>query len=401
MKALLVKANIILILLLLSVRITLNAQDKSSGLFREVAASLNDAQRQFAGILFPSLFAEAVRYYNNAKVYSSEGKSDDEITEELQKSKSALYDINSTILERRKIFDIVLAARSSAKASGAEKYSVKLWGTAEDELMDATTNYSDKDSNAVRSAIQVILGDYNTAEEYAEYENYLLTEWEPLKNSDKLLAKLLSPDKYSKGLSIFNRILAAVSDCADWNSIRQMVKAADTLFSSAAEESEKYLSAYPEVMRDRKEAANAGSEIYSVKLWSEGEKALSNAAVSFNNNETDDALRFSQKASKKFIEAKHLALESKILSRVNELILKAKEEDAEKYAPQTFMKTIALRESTVKMINSDNYSSSDLMTLVSRAEKEAELTLRIIHTIKRINNGIGSWEELIIEKKLF
>lgn len=391
----------VLLLVFASAGTCLHAQEDDSLLFNEVASSLDTAHDQSANILCPLRYAEAVEHYNNSKYYKADGKPAQDIIIELEKSKSIIAGISNEIAERTNTFSQVLAARESTRESGAEKYSIEYWMTAEDDLKDAVEDYSDKDYKDVQEALPVIIQNYNTAKEYADYENYLLTQWEPLKNANNQLANLLSGENYRKGKSKFNEALAGISGCRDMNSIKQLVSDAGSLFDKASDDSKKFISSYPEVIHERKDAAAEEAEIYSAKLWNDGEEALSEAAHLYNQNEINDAVESTIKAKQKYIEAKHLALKTKILSKANELVHIAYEDDAEEYAQKSFHEAKEMIKNIKKIINGDKYDYSNLKFLADRAETEANLTIKITDTIKSVEDGAKTWEELILDWNIF
>ncbi len=396
-----INIKIVFILYLTFGSVVLFAQSNNSNLFNDVNSALNIAQAQSANILCPAQYVEAINHYNNAKQFKIDGKLYIDIQTELDKSASILSIINNEVSDRQKTFGDVLSLRKAALDAGAEKYSIKYWLNAEKKFKGAIDDYSDRDYKAVQAAISQIKRGYTDAKEYADYENYLLTEWQPLKNADSLLAKLLSPGSYNKGFSKFNEALAGIADCDEMNSIKQNVNDAGIFFNMAFDDSKRFTARYPDLIQARKDAFEAEAEIYSVDLWNDGERNLTEAALSFNKNEIDDAVKFSLIAKQQYLEAKHLALRNKLLSKTDELIKECEGKAAEDYAPKTFDETKAIIKSMTGTINSDIYNYLDLKSLADSAEAKAKLTLEITNTIKSVEEGKNTWENLILGWNVF
>jgi outer membrane protein OmpA-like peptidoglycan-associated protein len=373
------------------------AQSVRDKLFEEVTALLNMAQSQSADFLCPSKFEKAVGHYITAKKYVEKGKSSQDIRIELEWAISYLTKLNDEIEERSKVFDKVLDARKEALNAGADKYAVKFWSSAEERFKDAVDDYSDQDYNDVRKAVPAILDDFQKAKTYSDYARNLVFTWKPLRNADSWLANLLSPSNYSKGLSILVDILESISHGDDMRSIKESVISAGAFFNSAAENSKRFANRYPELMRKRKDAAAAGAETYSSDLWHDAEETLLDAALSFEENKIERAVESTFEAEQKYLAAKHLAVRTDLLSKADELILIAEEEEADDYAGKSFYEAKYLIQSAMNIIYSDNYYYSNLKIIAGQSEAKANQAREITSIIKSVDEGENTWEDLILD----
>ncbi|MCL6100591.1 MAG: hypothetical protein M1391_18690, partial [Bacteroidetes bacterium] len=388
------------ILLLLTAG-NLNAQKNQEELFNEAASSLNLVVDESGDALFPEEYADAVEHYQTAVKYKEKSKSPTDIQIELEKVIGILTKINDSVEERSKTFVTVLIARQAAVKSNADRYAVNYWNAAENKFMNALEDYSDNDYEDVQKAIPLLLDNYYNAKKYAEYADNLVSVWAPLKNANASLANLLSPLSYSQGASKLNNILESISEGNDLNQIKTSVDDAAVLFNKSTENSKKFSGRYSGLLRIRKDAATAGAEVYAADLWNAAEEILSETALAFEKDRTESAAESSLDAALKYLEAKHLAVRTQILSKTDELIRLAEKEDADEYAPKTFSESKSLAKSVTDMIYSDNYDYSNLKNLAAQAEANAILSINITRTIKEVDSDKNSWEDLILAWNIF
>ncbi|MCL4548306.1 MAG: OmpA family protein [Bacteroidetes bacterium] len=388
------------ILLLLTAGI-LNAQKNPEGLFNEAASSLNLVVDESGDVLFPEEYADAVSHYQTAVKYKEKSKSPADIQIELEKVISILTKINDSVEERSKTFGTVLIARQTAVKSNADRYAVHYWDASENKFMNAIEDYSDKDYKDVQEAIPLLLDNYNNAKKYADFANNLVFNWTPLNNTNASLANLLAPLSYSQSAAKLNNILESISEGNDLNQIKTSVDDAAVLFNKSTENAKKFSGRYSGLLRIRKDAETAGAEVYASELWNAAEEILSETALTFEKDRTERAAESSLDAALKYLEAKHLAVRTQILSKTDELIQLAEKGDADEYAPKTFNESKSLAKSVTDMIYSDNYDYSNLKNLAAHAETKAILAINVTRTIKEVDSDKNSWEDLILAWNIF
>ncbi|MCL4549475.1 MAG: OmpA family protein [Bacteroidetes bacterium] len=379
----------------------LNAQKNQEELFNEAASSLNLVVDESGDVLFPEEYTDAVSRYQTAVKYKEKSKSPADIQIELEKVIGILTKINDSVEERSKTFGAVLIARQAAVKSNADRYAVNYWNAAENKFMNALEDYSDNDYEDVQKAIPLLLDNYYNAKKYADFANNLVFNWTPLNNANASLANLLSPLSYSQGALKLNNVLESISEGNDLNQIKTSVDDAAASFNKSTENAGKFSGRYSGLLRIRKDAATAGAEVYAADLWNAAEEILSETALAFEKDRTESAAESSLDAALKYLEAKHLAVRTQILSKTDKLIRLAEKKDADEYAPKTFSESKSLAKSVTDMIYSDNYDYSNLKNLAAQAEANAILSINITRTIKEVDSDKNSWEDLILAWNIF
>ena len=380
---------------------SIKAQVDSSKYFKDVEDSLNAAISRSVDILFPSEFADAVECYKSAQTSKTDKVSPDKIIVQLDKAQKLLNDIRTDAGGRFNKFKNIISARDSARTEGAGKYFLKLWISAEKKLKAAIRNYADKDTGSVAYALPVILMDYRNAKTHAEYENFLLLVWEPLKNANVTFANLISPVMYKKGMLKYTDALTALAECRDMDLIKQSVNEAGIYFREAADNALKFRMKHQELFTLRNEAITAGAETYSPDIWNEGDENLSEAGVSFLKDKQESSEEFSSVSKQKYSEAKQGALKCRFLSKAGEIINTAAGEDAPHYAPAVFEETTLLINNIEENIKKDSTDYDKLGKLSDSAVVKADLTLKITNTIKSVEAGVTSWENLLLKWNIY
>jgi len=372
------------------------AQENNDSLFFAIETNLNLMQNKSADILCPEEYGEAVEYYFTARKYEKSQKSVNAIIKELELSSALITKMNNTVEERTKVFGSILQAREEAIKAHSKKYATEYWDSAEEKFQDCLKDYLDYDTTSLQKTIPLIIKDYQNAKDYSDYAHNLIFKWVPLQNADKLLANLLSSDRYLEAQEKIDDAVQYLAAGKGMNRIQVTVDEAAVLLKKATEISQKFTDQYPQLINDRTDAAVAGAEIHSADLWNEAEENLQEAALNFEKDKTEKTKTFTREAEQKYLTAKHLSQRITLLSRADELILLAEKEDAQNYAEKYFNEAKSLIKTMTEIIESDTCKYDKLKTFAELTEQNIVLSREITQTIKDAEKRKDKWAALVL-----
>ena len=387
----------LLVVILIIWTVMLLSQDTRDPLFEEVEITLNNDVAKSADILCYRNFSQTVEHYNTATELEQNNGTAGEIRAELETSISLLTKMNENLERNSQIFNSVIDARNNALTSGAEKYAAYYWELSENEFKESVDDLNDGDLDDVTKNIPSLKKNYEIAENYGIKASSLLFRWNPLINAEKNIGNILAPDLYSDGIEKLYAALDYISSGDDEESINDAVFEAGKSFDSASNNSLKFIKTYPDLIKARADAQNAGAENYAVAAWEGAEELLTETVSSFNDEDIEDADVSAESAKYKYFAVKHTAVKNHFLYAAKEQVALAGQEDAEEYAPETFDSSKLHLGLVTDIIDNKSQDSEKIRNLAEKAFVEAHNARLITRKLKKIDSGDQTWENLIIE----
>ncbi|MCX6149644.1 MAG: OmpA family protein [Ignavibacteriales bacterium] len=295
------------ILLVLFVAFGFVVSEAQEKLFDGVESSIKEAENQSANILCAKDYEDALEHYTKAKTYFKDGNAIEEVQNELNETSQIITVINTSLVDRVKVFNLIVNARKDAISARGEKYTPVLFSIAENEFKNVVSDYSDGDVENITSSIQKIVLSYDKVKNYSNYADSLIYRWQPFQDAVSSLANLLSPTEYTEGLLKFNNAVENLAEGDEKNITDGFIINAGVLFNNATSNSKTFTSKYPDVIQIRKEAQTEGAETYAASLWTEAEETLADAGLAFENNEYEKGREKAIEAKEKYLSAKNLA----------------------------------------------------------------------------------------------
>ncbi len=388
--------KLFLCLFILFIVSLLKAQVSEDPLFNEVEALLDNAKKQSADVLCPEYFTEALKYYMNAKELQETGGAYNDRRGELERSVMYVTRMNEGLERKIDFFNSQIAARKSALELNADKYAVYSWSLGEKYFYQAVDVVEAGDYQTASERLPDIEKYYNEAKSSAEKANLYLYEWEPLNNSNSVLANLLSPQYYSEGISKFNEALDAISNASGKEKVDALIAEAGTDFNSAETVAKEFARNYPTVLNERSAAKNAGAENYAADIWIQAEKYLADAGELYEEEGVANAGSANEIARYQYILARQEAVKIRFLDLAEKQIALAEDVNADELAPKTYDKSVYLFNDAVRRVDSDKYTEEEIQKLGNAAFSEASKAIRIVQIIRDTEAGNNTWEDVIL-----
>ncbi len=372
------------------------AQGTYEDYYNKAGTALYDARVRFADILLPEKFQEAVEYFNQAIEIKTEENNASESVKGFKECLKTLEEIQPKLERRLKAFDSVLKLRQRAFELNADELAVEAWSVAEENFADAVETFNDGKIEASLSQVPKIENNYKDAITYASKAEMLIYRWQPLITSLENSADVIAPDEFEDGMDLYYEALEEISDEESLVEIQSLIVNAENKFSEATSKAKRFANRFPDLVQARRSAEMSQAEIYAPEAWRKAEELFASAVESYYDREMIDAQVFADKGRFKYGFASNRARKNYYVKDAELQIKLAKEEGAEKYAPETLKESITNLEVAKNMLieSIENFNKSiNLIMLASQQAKEAKEISKIV---KGIENGTTTWEDELL-----
>lgn len=224
------------------------------------------------------------------------------------------------------------------------------------------------------------------------------------KNVDALLKKAqdkradyFAPKSFSKGMSYYKE---AETDLAEGESIKDIqdsVEDAVEQFEKAVSVAEQAENLFTDTIAARDDALNAEVSKYTPDLWEKAESKFNYAIKYLEDGDEDRAKQRSKEAAEIYREAELKAIKANYLKVIWDLLEKAEDQDAARYAPRTIEKAQNLVDKADEMLNRDRYDTKEVMNLAARAKYQALHGIFLAQKIEQLKEDNRTMEDILLE----
>ncbi len=151
-----------------------------------------------------------------------------------------------------------------------------------------------------------------------------------------------------------------------------------------------------EYLEPREKAKTAQAPTLVPELYQKAEEQFMKACEKVESGNVRDGLKEAAKAVPLFDTAEMEAILVDIMGTADNLIAKAKEGEAEKYAPSTLDKARTARDKCSGILSGDRYERDESIQAIRRAEYEARHALDIAVRVRSLERNDQAWEKLML-----
>lgn len=221
-------------------------------------------------------------------------------------------------------------------------------------------------------------------------------------NKAKLLAiekraEILSPSHFEDGLEYYEKANSAYEDGDNLADIKEYLKEAVTYFRKSTAEIDVMEVLFAETLNSRADALDAGANIYEKELWEDAQEEFKDATHEYEKGNSDNAKEKGREAYDLYRKAELAAIKSNLFNNARELIAKAENMKAEKYAPKTLAKAKKNLEDGQNALETERYDTDKPRMLAKKAEYEAKHAIYLVNYIKEIEDQDMELEDMILE----
>ncbi|MCB2222150.1 MAG: OmpA family protein [Bacteroidetes bacterium] len=221
-------------------------------------------------------------------------------------------------------------------------------------------------------------------------------------NKAKLLAiekraEILSPSNFDDGLKYYEKANSAYESDDNLADIKEYLKESINYFQKSTSEIDVMEVLFAETLNSRDDALDAGADTYEKELWGDAQDEFRDATNQYEKGNSDRAKEKGNEAYDLYRKAELAAIKSNLFNSARELIAKAENMKAEKYAPKTLAKAKKSLEDGQNALETERYDTDKPRMLAKNAEYEAQHTIYLVNYINKMEDQDKETEDLILK----
>ncbi|BAX81570.1 OmpA family protein [Labilibaculum antarcticum] len=209
-------------------------------------------------------------------------------------------------------------------------------------------------------------------------------------------AEILSPSNFYDGLKYYKKAHSAYESEDNLADIKEYLKEAVNYFQKSTEEIDVMEVLFAETLNSRDDALDAEADVYEKELWEDAQDEFKNATHKYEQGNSDKAKEKGKEAYDLYRKAELAAIKSNLFNHARELIAKAEDMRAEKYAPKTLAKAKKNLKEGQTALETERYDTDKPRMLAKNAEYEASHAIYLVNYIKEIDDQDKEIEDLIL-----
>ena len=217
-------------------------------------------------------------------------------------------------------------------------------------------------------------------------------------------ANIFAKSNYEKGSDYYKDAENALKDGNSIEDINQKLLQAIDYYKKAIDTAVLMNLNFIDLMKIRRLALNTEADENFPNLWKEAEENFSDAADEYNDKNTEKVKKYSNAAAEIYKEAELNGLKFRYLNDIRTSIIKAEDNDLQKFAPITLKKSKQLAQEVENILEANRYDTLKAKDTASRALYELNHGLYMQSIFKKMNDQektredlVLSWEEPLIK----
>lgn len=192
-----------------------------------------------------------------------------------------------------------------------------------------------------------------------------------LKRANAARAPILSPRRYAKGAELYRKAESVFTDGGKLDRIQKLLAEAAEEFAAATVISESSGQTLSTPFQARRDAIEAGAEAAAPKLWEDAEEDFIEAVTRLEAGRERGVDRYAERAEAGYREAELAAIEVSLFTEIGQSIERARDADAEDYAPESLARAEQLLAEARSELASDRYDTDRPRDLANQALHDA------------------------------
>ena len=209
-------------------------------------------------------------------------------------------------------------------------------------------------------------------------------------------AEILSPSNFDEGMKYYEKANSAYESEDNLADIKEYLKEAVNYFQKSTSEINVMEVLFAETLNSRDDALDAEADVYEKELWEDAQNEFKEATHQYEKGNSDKAKEKGKEAYDLYRKAELAAIKSNLFNNARELIVRAEDMKAEKYAPKTLEKAKKNLEDGQNALENERYDTDKPRMLAKNAEYEASHAIYLVNYIKKIDDQDKEIEDLIL-----
>ncbi len=218
-----------------------------------------------------------------------------------------------------------------------------------------------------------------------------------LKTANSVQSALLSPTNYSEGAEYYRRAEGVLESGGNIDTIRRDLKRATKAFRDAATQAELAATTFGSAIRAREDAVSANAEAYAAQEWRTAEVTFNDAAVRLERGRLERAQKEGVKAESQFRSAELIAIKANYLTETRDLLEKARDVKAPRYAPKSYNLASKLLAEASSTLENNRYDTDQPRNLAQAAKHNALHAIYVAELEEAIRSDDLTLEDILLE----
>jgi len=210
-------------------------------------------------------------------------------------------------------------------------------------------------------------------------------------------AEILSPANFNEGKEYFEKANSAYEGNDNLADIKEYLSEAVNYFQKSTSEIELMEVLFAETLTARDDALDAVANTYEKAMWEEAENEFREATHQYEKGNSDKAKEKGKEAYNLYRKAELAAIKSNLFNHARQLIAKAEDMKADKYAPKTLEKAKKSLEEGQAALETERYDTDRPRILAKNAEYEASHAIYLVNYINKMDDQDKEIEDLILK----
>lgn len=218
-----------------------------------------------------------------------------------------------------------------------------------------------------------------------------------LQRANQASAALLTPETYRKAGELFKRATESFDRGADVDRVRRTLNDATGLFNDAATLAPTVEQFVAAAYQARQDALEADAKTRTPDLWRDAEVQFYEATSRAEKGRESRVAKYADKAESLYRDAELAAIEQVLFTQIEQQIAKAKDLDADDWAPKSYQAAIQLLEQARTVLAANRYDTDEPRNLARMAMHNALHAQYIARLADDIDDNDTNLEDVLAQ----
>ncbi len=222
---------------------------------------------------------------------------------------------------------------------------------------------------------------------------------EAMQKAKEMQANLYSPTFYQEGQKFYEQADEDYKKNKNLEAIRNRIKAAETSFLKAVENTMLAKTHFEDCINARNDALEAEAPRFRQEDWENAELAFNHTMRTLEEGSIEKAKSRASKAEQLYRTVELEAIKANYLDET-QVLLEEKEKELKKRVPLTLQRAQDLLAKAEKLLVENRYDTDEARQLAQEAKYEVQHAIYLSESIQKIEETKESYENILLESEL-
>jgi outer membrane protein OmpA-like peptidoglycan-associated protein len=221
-----------------------------------------------------------------------------------------------------------------------------------------------------------------------------------LKGANEARASVLAPKSYEEGVKYYRSAEDKLSRGRSIDSIKKDLVQASAALRLAAKSTELAGITLTSAIQAQNDAETANAEQFAPEYWRDAEVKFAGAARRLEDGNINAARSRASDAEQIYRSAELAAIKANYLDETRRLLVQAKDDHVERYAPRTLAKAEALLTQAETALTQNRYDTDEPRSIARQAKYEVKHAMYLANTLKPVRDRDMTLEDFALSTEV-